>query len=454
MRATATLTVERTHEWFASWFDSEHYHRLYSNRDQREATAFVERLIGHLDPDPGVAMLDLGCGSGRHSRSLAAHGYRVTGIDLSPASLARARQLPGPRVRFVEQDMRTPFGRNEFDYVFSLFTSLGYFEDYGDNATVVRNIARSLVTGGTLVIDYLNVKSAERNLIANEIAVRGEFRYGISRWTTDAAFFKRIVLLDPPSSSPVEHVERVSKLTLQDFQRLLAASGLTIDGVFGSYALDQFDETQSPRLIIIARKTTALVGRLPACESLADPAERFGRHTEIGREHGLRDALHDRRVGALELEIPLLGGGAQRADDALVLGGVVPLQAGPEGGGVAGHALDDALMGRAINQQHFGVLDRLDEVLGRRPVVQALRVGEPPRLGRELDDVLLAFRVDDEIAQATDGNKRGMAAHVAGALEELAGSEAFLRKGGADDVEIGVGEGGARLEVGAQDAER
>ena len=144
MSATATVSATSQQEWFASWFDSEHYHRLYANRDQREASAFVDRLIQRLAPAPGAAMLDLGCGSGRHSQSLAAHGFQVTGIDLSAVSLARARQLAGDSVRFIEQDMRVPFGARAFDYVFSLFTSFGYFEDRRDHVTVIRNIARSL----------------------------------------------------------------------------------------------------------------------------------------------------------------------------------------------------------------------------------------------------------------------------------------------------------------------
>ena len=96
MSATAAVTAPQKPEWFASWFDSEHYHRLYANRDQHEAGAFVDRLIERLDPAPGAAMLDLGCGSGRHSLSLAAHGFQVTGIDLSAASLTLGASASRP----------------------------------------------------------------------------------------------------------------------------------------------------------------------------------------------------------------------------------------------------------------------------------------------------------------------------------------------------------------------
>jgi SAM-dependent methyltransferase len=348
MNATAAVAQSQP-EWFASWFDSEHYHRLYANRDQFEADAFVDRLIAHLDPAPGAAMLDLGCGSGRHARSLASRGFRVTGIDLSGRSLDRARRHGGPPVRFIEQDMRVPFGSREFEYVFSLFTSFGYFEHAADNAAVIRNIARSLTPGGTLILDYLNVEHAETALVPAEIVTRGGVIYRITRWSDPDAFFKRIVVDDPRRSARLEHVERVSKLTLPDFRRLLARCGFSIDGVFGSYALDPFDPSRSPRLIVVAGNTTSVVATLPAREVLADPAEGLRRHAEIRREHGLRHALDDRRVGVEESEISLFCSGAQRTDDPLVLGGVVPLQSGAERGAVTGHGVDEALMGRRID---------------------------------------------------------------------------------------------------------
>ena len=452
MSATAAVAAPQKPEWFASWFDSEHYHRLYANRDRQEAGAFVDRLIERLDPAPGAAMLDLGCGSGRHSRSLAAHGFEVTGIDLSAASLARARGEAGSAVRFIEQDMRSPFGIRTFDYVFSLFTSFGYFENRRDHATVIRNIARSLKAGGTLVLDYLNVHHAETNLIAGETVSRGDARYQITRWSDAQAFFKRIVVDDPALAAPLEHVERVAKFSLADFQHLLSRAGFTIDGVFGDYGLGRFDPARSPRLIVVARKTTSLVDGLASRQILADPAQRLGRHAEVRREHRLGNALDDRRIGVEELDVTLLGIRAQGADDALILGGGVLLQAVPEGLGEGRHVLEKMLMPGGIDEQQIRVFDRVEEVWRRRARPEAGGVGEPPRLGRELHDVLLAFRVDHEMSQAAHRNESGMTADVAAPLEELAGGQVPVNERGPDHVEVALAESGSRHEVGAQHA--
>ena len=76
--------------WFKDWFNSPYYHQLYFNRDDREAAAFIDKLINYLKPVPGSSMLDVACGKGRHSIQLANKGFDVTGIDLSNDSINEA----------------------------------------------------------------------------------------------------------------------------------------------------------------------------------------------------------------------------------------------------------------------------------------------------------------------------------------------------------------------------
>jgi SAM-dependent methyltransferase len=253
----ASAVLEQQTTWFASWFDSFHYHKLYAHRDDAEAAAFVDALVTRLGPAAGSAMLDLGCGAGRHARQLAARGFDVTGVDLSAGSIQQAkafeRAFADRRLRFVRRDMREPFGDEAFDYVFSFFTSFGYFDSPAEHLAVVDNIARSLKPGGTLVLDYLNVAYAEAHLTKAEVKRIDDVVYRITRWTDASHFFKRIVI-DDGRGAPLEYVERVAKFRVEDFREMFARHGLWIDEAYGDYRWIPYDATTSPRLILVATK--------------------------------------------------------------------------------------------------------------------------------------------------------------------------------------------------------
>jgi SAM-dependent methyltransferase len=237
--------------WFASWFDSSHYHSLYAHRSDREAAAFVDALLCTLRPPAGARALDLGCGAGRHARRLAERSLRVTGLDLSARSIARARQFQQPGLTFRRHDMRAPFGTRKFDYVFNLFTSFGYFESDAEHFRVVDNIARALTPGGTVVVDYLNVRNAETRLVREEVMTTEAAAYRLTRWTDARHFYKR-VQIEEPNGTRQEFVERVARLRLADFHGMFSRAGLRLRHVFGDYALSPFDDATSPRLILVA----------------------------------------------------------------------------------------------------------------------------------------------------------------------------------------------------------
>jgi SAM-dependent methyltransferase len=252
---TAALAIHfqtRQSEWFASWFDSAHYRRLYAHRDEAEAARFGDALLAHLRPAAGSAMLDLGCGTGRYARRLAANGFAVTGLDLAPDSVRIARTHEQEGLRFARHDMRVPFGDGVFDYVFNLFTSFGYFATAGEHLAVVRNISHSLKSGGRVVLDYLNVRRAEAELRPRETIVRDGIRYQITRWADAAHIFKRIVIGD---NAGVTHEERVAKFTIEDFRLMFMLYGMTLEESYGDYGLGAFDASGSPRLVMVARKT-------------------------------------------------------------------------------------------------------------------------------------------------------------------------------------------------------
>ena len=182
MTLTEQIVRDNAVPWFQSWFDSVHYHKLYGNRNEKEASDFIDVLIDYLQPDPGSSMLDLGCGAGRHSKHLSKKGYPVTGIDLSSSSIRAAKKWETESLQFIRRDMRDPFGTRCFDYIFNFFTSFGYFKTDYENHLVIRNIANALKDYGTVVMDFMNTNYVEERLVGQEQKEIDGIQYRIYRW--------------------------------------------------------------------------------------------------------------------------------------------------------------------------------------------------------------------------------------------------------------------------------
>lgn len=242
--------------WYEEWFDSPYYHKLYFERDEKEAEVFILKLAGHLQLKPESRVLDAACGKGRHSRILARLGADVTGIDISLSSIVFASQFENEHLHFFVHDMRLPFLGNYFDYAFNFFTSFGYFRTRREHDAAIRTIARSLKPGGIIVIDYLNVHYAEDHLVPEETKQIIGTLYEIKRWQDVHHFYKHIGISDPSLRTPLTFIEKVAKFSFGDFTDMLSFQGLQVQEVFGDYNLGSYDVKKSPRLIMIAKKTT------------------------------------------------------------------------------------------------------------------------------------------------------------------------------------------------------
>ena len=254
MKHSANNIEINNSSWFRHWFDSAFYHKLYASRDEREAANFIDELMGELKPEQKASMLDLGCGIGRHSKRLASKGFQVTGLDLAASSIRMAKKFESATLRFYRHDMRVPFGKNCFDYVFNFFTSFGYFKNDHENHKVVSNIADSLTEGGILVMDYLNVQFSQENLVPSEKKDIDGIVYHIERWADAKFFFKKITIENMQGEHPLEYVEQVAKLNLCDFDPMFKRAGLAIQKLYGDYSLHAFNPDTSPRLIMVAKK--------------------------------------------------------------------------------------------------------------------------------------------------------------------------------------------------------
>ena len=237
-----------TENWYTSWFDTPFYHILYKNRDYKEAGDFMENLTSFLKLPKNAEILDLACGKGRHAKYLNDLGYKVTGVDLSPKSIAFAKQFENSSLHFVEHDMCLPFPK-KFDAVFNLFTSFGYFENNEDNLKTIKAIKTELKSNGFAVIDFLNAKYVKRNLVPSETKIIDEITFHINRSIVDGYIIKNISFQYNCQDFVFE--ERVKAITLSDFKACFKQANISLTHCFGDYQLNDFQEETSERLILI-----------------------------------------------------------------------------------------------------------------------------------------------------------------------------------------------------------
>lgn len=146
-------------QWYEALF--ENYGKKYDQECFVQGTAgecdFIEKEI---DRDKSLKVLDIGCGTGRHSIELTKRGYSVTGIDLSESQLKRAREKAkeqGLAIDFQKHDARDLPFKGEFDLAIMLCEGgFSLMETDEMNYEILKNAAKTLKNKGKLIFTALN----------------------------------------------------------------------------------------------------------------------------------------------------------------------------------------------------------------------------------------------------------------------------------------------------------
>jgi len=130
----------------------------------KNTAAEIEFLLEELTLPPGSYILDMGCGTGRHSVELAKRGYNITGVDISSGMLAEAEKAAreaGVGVEWIHVDATRFTSSRLFDAALCLcegaFGLLGTDDDpLEHDLAILRNIRAALKPGARLIMTTLN----------------------------------------------------------------------------------------------------------------------------------------------------------------------------------------------------------------------------------------------------------------------------------------------------------
>ena len=146
-------------QWYELLF--ENYSQKYDNECFTQGTIgecdFIEK---ELDFDKSLRILDVGCGTGRHTLELTKRGYSVTGIDLSESQLNRAREKAVNQnltIDFRLQDARELTFDREFDMAIMLCEGgFPLMETDEMNYEILKSVTKSLKKPGKFIFTTFN----------------------------------------------------------------------------------------------------------------------------------------------------------------------------------------------------------------------------------------------------------------------------------------------------------
>lgn len=155
---------------------AEYYDLIYGAfKDYAAETAKLADLLRRFNP-ACRAVLDIACGTGEHAQRLAAAGFLVDGVDLSPTFIRIAAQKH-PAGRFVEADMTDFELHRRYDVVLCLFSSIGYLTTFDQLTRAFTCFRRHAAPGGVVLVEpWLPPGALEHGRVSQQVGENARVR--------------------------------------------------------------------------------------------------------------------------------------------------------------------------------------------------------------------------------------------------------------------------------------
>jgi ubiquinone/menaquinone biosynthesis C-methylase UbiE len=233
----------------------EDWETIVNARDTQKESAFIQRVLRK-----SLTILDLCCGTGRHSIILHKRGLNIIGLDLSKNLLAIAkRNMKQERMEipFVRADMRhLPFRNQVFDDVICMFTSFGYLPFESEDTKSFKEVRRTIRKNGKFLLDVANINHIIKIFKEKEWAEYEPF-YMLEKRSLDLQQSRltsqwTIIRKDTNEVRSLQHNVRL--YSFNKLKQMLNEGGLKFKEVYGGYDGKKFS-FDSPRMIVSTERT-------------------------------------------------------------------------------------------------------------------------------------------------------------------------------------------------------
>jgi 2-polyprenyl-3-methyl-5-hydroxy-6-metoxy-1,4-benzoquinol methylase len=230
-KQSGSIMINNTWKKFYDYNAPNYEKEIFTSNTEFE----TEFLLREIPLNPGMKVLDIGCGTGRHSVSLAAKGISMTGLDISAGQLAEAKkkaELAGVNVSFIEADASEFSLDEQFDAAICLCEgSFGLLSIDDDPLThekaILQNLAAVLKPGAPFLLNALNAFEIVRHIRDEDIASGVFDPYTLTHMV-------RMSDLYPDFDPEVKVKEKF--FTPMELRLALENNGFTVDHIWGGTA--------------------------------------------------------------------------------------------------------------------------------------------------------------------------------------------------------------------------
>lgn len=206
----------------------------------------------------GKRLLDVGCGTGATLPPMLARGWQVTGCDISPGMLERARRKFGDAVPLHVADMTELPRFGEFDLVWALGTPVNYLTSPEELVRAFAGMRENLAPEGLMAFDLDTLSSLRLNFSATKV-IEENGRRLVWRGQSAAAAPPGTVFevrIEEEGGEMDSHIHRLAHHPEGEVLAAFSAAGLECRAVFGhgdDVVLEQpLDEDVHTRAVYVA----------------------------------------------------------------------------------------------------------------------------------------------------------------------------------------------------------